>query len=225
MPSPFPGMDPYLEDAQLWPQFQEQFLSQLADFLRRKARSEYAFRLDEYSYTHTLTLFTSVVQEEHREKFLEIRTRNGRTVTRIELLGIGLRTLSTGREYYGRLREATIKQGANLVEIDLLLQGQSPLPVDRGNLPAFDYAIGVVRARRPDCYELYTFTLDRRLPKIRIPMLADDLELITDIQEIFDRTYDRFFAMKLDYCKPPPVLLPDVAARWVDQVLRNYRGS
>ena len=70
MPSPFPGMDPYLEEACIWPAFQQEFLLGLADFIRRKARSEYSLRLDEYSYTHTLTLFTSVVQEEHHEKFL-----------------------------------------------------------------------------------------------------------------------------------------------------------
>lgn len=225
MPSPFPGMDPYLEEARLWPQFQQGFLTQLAEFIRRKVRSEYSLRLDEYNYTHTLVLFTSVVQEEHREKFLEIRARNGRTVTRIELLGIGIRTLSTGRQHYLRLRQATIKQGANLVEIDLLLQGQCPLPIDRSNLPAFDYLVSVVRSRRPDCCEIYTFTMDRRLPKVRIPLLPDDNDLIVDMQEIFDRTYERVLAQQLDYRKPPPVLLSDQNARLVEQILRDHRGA
>ncbi|MCS7166460.1 MAG: DUF4058 family protein [Gemmatales bacterium] len=225
MPSPFPGMDPYLEDARLWPQFQHEFLSQLAEFIRRRARAEYSLRLDEYSYTHNLTLFTSVVQEEHREKFLEIRTRNNRLVTRIELLGIGIRTLSTGRDHYLRLRQATQQLGSNLVEIDLVLQGQSPIPVDRAQLPPFDYLVCVSRVRRPDCYEVYTTTLDRRLPRIRVPMLPDDNDVVVDLQEIFDRTYDRSFAQQLDYRKPPPVLLPDESARWVEQVLRPYRIS
>jgi hypothetical protein len=222
MPSPFPGMDPYLEEACIWPAFQQEFLLGLADFIRRKARSEYSLRLDEYSYTHTLTLFTSVVQEEHHEKFLEIRTRSGRLVTRIELLGIGVRTLSTGREVYQRLREATLKQGVNLVELDFLLQGRSPLPVDRSHLPAFDYLVGIIRSRSPDRYELHTFTIDRRLPKIRLPLLPDDNDLMVDLQEIFDRTYDRL-DFHLDYGKPPPVLVPESTARWIDQILREYR--
>ncbi|GBD36572.1 hypothetical protein HRbin36_01697 [bacterium HR36] len=223
MPSPFPGMDPYLEDARLWPQFQQDFLTHLADHIRRKARSEYSLRLAEYSYTHTLTLFTSVVHEEHHEKFLEIRNRHNRPVTRIELLGIGVRTLSTGREQYLRAREAALRHGINLVEIDLLRQGQSPLPLDHSNLPAFDYLIVVARARRPDCYEVYAFTIDRRLPKVRIPLLPDDSDLLVDMQEIFDRTYDRSFAQQLDYAKPPPVLLSDETMRWLEQVLRPYR--
>mgnify|MGYP000050080581 CR=1 FL=1 len=225
MPSPFPGIDPYLEDAGLWPTFQHEFLAQLAEFIRRKARSEYSLRLEDYSYTHTLTLFTSVVQEEHREKFLEIRTRNGRLVTRVELLGIGIRTLSTGRDAYLRLREATLKQGANLVEFDFLLQGQSPLPVDPSHLPPFDYVIGVVRSKYPDRYELYAFTIDRRLPKIRLPLLPDDNDLVVELQEIFDRTYDRHFIQRLDYRKPPPMLVPEATARWIDQLLRGYRCS
>ncbi|MCS7159756.1 MAG: DUF4058 family protein, partial [Gemmatales bacterium] len=113
----------------------------------------------------------------------------------------------------------------NLVEIDLLIQGQSPLPIDRTQLPAFDYLVCVSRSRRPDCYEVYTATLDRRLPRIRIPMLPDDNDLVADLQELFDRTYDRAFAQQLDYRKPPPVLLPDASARWVEQILRAHRTS
>lgn len=225
MPSPFPGMDPYLEDARLWPQFQQEFLSQLADWIRRKVRTEYSLRLNEYAYTHTLALFTSVVQEEHHEKFLEIRARHHRPITRIELFGLGVRTLSTGREHYLKLREAALKQGMNLVHIDLLRQGQSPLPLDLSQLPPFDYLVVVERARRPDCYEVYTFTLERRLPKIRIPMLPDDNDLFIDLQEIFDRTYEKAFAKQLDYSKPPPVLLPDETLRWLEQLLRPYRRS
>src|SRR5438309_4730742 len=47
MPSPFPGMDPYLEDPAFWPDFHHRFLDDLCDAIADKLPSDYEARLDE----------------------------------------------------------------------------------------------------------------------------------------------------------------------------------
>ena len=47
MPSPFPGMDPYLEDPAFWPDFRIEFIVALRNVLRRRLPANYEARLDE----------------------------------------------------------------------------------------------------------------------------------------------------------------------------------
>ena len=50
MPSPFPGMDPYLEDADLWSGFHHAFLSALQDRIAPVVRPKYFVRVEERVY-------------------------------------------------------------------------------------------------------------------------------------------------------------------------------
>ena len=47
MPSPFPGMDPYLEDAAFWRDFHIRFLGVLSDALLASVPHDYDVRMDE----------------------------------------------------------------------------------------------------------------------------------------------------------------------------------
>lgn len=48
MPSPFPGMDPYLEDPEVWPDFHVTFLASLRPELNKMLPPRYVARLDRY---------------------------------------------------------------------------------------------------------------------------------------------------------------------------------
>src|SRR3712207_6165152 len=50
MPSPFPGMDPYLEDPGLWPDVHHEFISVAREFLNRQLRPKYYVRVEERVY-------------------------------------------------------------------------------------------------------------------------------------------------------------------------------
>ena len=50
MPSPFPGMDPYLEDPGLWPDVHHELISVSRDFLNRQLRPKYHVRIEERVY-------------------------------------------------------------------------------------------------------------------------------------------------------------------------------
>lgn len=54
MPSPFPGMNPYLEQDDTWHDFHEKFLPALAEKLVPQVRPRYIVKLDEHVYLHEL---------------------------------------------------------------------------------------------------------------------------------------------------------------------------
>jgi hypothetical protein len=52
MPSPFPGMDPYLEQETIWHDFHERFLPAAAAFLAAQVLPRYIVLIDEHIYLH-----------------------------------------------------------------------------------------------------------------------------------------------------------------------------
>lgn len=52
MPLPFPGMDPYLEDPAIWPDYHTTFLLHLRAEISQRLPSRYAARLDRYVWIH-----------------------------------------------------------------------------------------------------------------------------------------------------------------------------
>ena len=50
MPSPFPGMDPYLEDPAVWPDVHHELISTIRELLNQKIRPKYIARVEERLY-------------------------------------------------------------------------------------------------------------------------------------------------------------------------------
>ena len=50
MPSPFPGMDPYLEDPAMWPDVHQRFITYLSDAMQPHIRPQYSARIGERIY-------------------------------------------------------------------------------------------------------------------------------------------------------------------------------
>src|SRR3954451_15439463 len=59
MPSPFPGMDPYLEDDRLWAAFHHQLVSCLYQVLLPSLVDRYRARFGQRHYVTEQALFTS----------------------------------------------------------------------------------------------------------------------------------------------------------------------
>ena len=47
MPTPFPGMDPYLEKRSLWPDFHQRFITYTSEHLQEQIRPKYNARIEE----------------------------------------------------------------------------------------------------------------------------------------------------------------------------------
>jgi hypothetical protein len=54
MPSPFPGMNPYLEQESVWHDFHERFCPAAAEFLTAQVRPDFIVKIDEHLYIHEL---------------------------------------------------------------------------------------------------------------------------------------------------------------------------
>jgi hypothetical protein len=225
MASPFPGMDPYLEDENLWPAFHHQLVSCLYQILLPGLIDRYRARVGQRHYATEQALFTSVVREEHVEEFIEIRQRSdGRLVTLVDLVSPTNKTSASGREAYLKKRNESKSGGTSLVEIDLVLQGQPMLDYSREGLPDWDYAVTVTRPAQPDRYEIYTATMQKRLPRFKLPLAPDDRDTILDLHAAFTRCYDQGnFAAKIDYQRDPSTRLSETNRQWVGEILKQQK--
>ena len=227
MPSPFPGMDPYLEHPKLWAPFQHQLLACLYQNLLPGLVDRYRARVGTRAYTSETVLFTSIIREEHGEEYIEVRTRaDGKLVTLIETVSPANKTTTAGRNAYLEKRREALQQRAAIVEIDLVLQGKPTLTFSRDGLPDYDFAVTVTRSTAPDRYEIYTSTLQKKLPKFKVPLAPDDRDALLDLQPTFNRAYDLGnFAAQIDYKQPPPpdVPLSDANAEYLDTILKAQK--
>jgi hypothetical protein len=218
-------MDPYLEEDGLWPAFHHQLVLCLYQLLLPGLVDRYRARVGQRHYTTEQALFTSVVREEHHEDYIEIRQRNdGRLVTLVELVSPANKVSSQGRDAYLEKRREGKNAGANLVELDLVLQGQPMLEYSRDGLPDWDYAVTVTRSTQPERYEIYTATLQKRLPRFRLPLAPDDRDTVLDLHTAFSRCYDQGgFAARIDYKRDPTTPLNSEDRQWLDEVLRQQK--
>jgi hypothetical protein len=218
-------MDPYLEDDALWPVFHHQLVMCLYQILLPGLVDRYRARVNQRHYVTEQALFTSVVREEHHEDYIEIRQRSdGRLITLVDVVSPTNKLISAGRTAYLTKRCEGKTANANLVELDLVLQGQPTLEYSRDGLPDWDYAVTVTRSTQPERYEIYTATLQKKLPRFRLPLAADDRDTVLDLHTAFTRCYDQGgFAAKIDYSKDPNLPLIDEDRRWLQDVLKQQK--
>jgi hypothetical protein len=193
VPSPFPGMDPYLEDDALWPSFRRLLCSAIKEALAPLFLG--LFRVD----------FAGEVNiDEPSGAFIEIRDTDGALVTLLAVVGPAEKTTAAGREAYLAAWQRATSAGANAVEIDLVLQGQPLLDYPRDGLPEWDYAVTVWRGTQPARYEIYTTTLWKRLPRFKVPLGPHGRDVVLDLQAMFERCYEEGgFANRINYRRWP----------------------
>lgn len=239
MPSPFPGIDPYVESQGYWPDLHAALNLYCRDALNEILPDEYEARLAEQlrlieiaepsdrtalpdvsvihgslgprSFAHgaegLLTLEPVAIDlpmerlQEVRDLWIEVRRRPDRSlITAIEVLS------PTDKLGYGYRddqikRRKLIHQDVHVVELDLLVRGRR-LPMSQ-DLSAGDFFAFVSRAGlRPEC-DVYAWSVRQPLPRIPIPLLAPDPDVVLDLPSLFTTGYDRGrYARWLDYAAP-----------------------
>ena len=223
MPSPFPGMDPFLEDNKLWPEFQHLLITCLYQAMLPGLVDRYRARLGQRRYVTEHALFTSVVREEHCEEYIEIRQRGAdRLVTVVDVVAPANRTTIIGRHCY--LNQRLANKSANLVEIDVILQGQPTLEHARDGHPDWDYLITIARSTQPDRLDACPASLQKPLPRFQLPLARDDRDLVIELHSVFNRAYDLGdFASKIDYKVAPAPTLRDADRQWMDSLLKKQK--
>jgi hypothetical protein len=217
MPSPFPGMDPFLEQESLWPWFQHQLVVTLQQMLSAAVSYRYSVHISQRRF--------HAGDQEHGEEYLEIHAHaDGRLVTLLDIASPADKLAEAGRSAYQATRLAARQSATNIVEIDLILRGHPLLEYAREGLPSWDYAVTVTRATHPERYEIYTSVLDKRLPRFRLPLAAEG-DRVVDLQDAFNRAYDDCdFGGRIDYHHDPGVPLSAEIRQRMTEIIRMRTG-
>src|SRR5712691_5875966 len=163
MPSPLPGMDPYIEAPDIWSDFHGDVAAEMRAELNRVLQPRYVARLTPhvtYEMDVPLRLYTVEVRE----------TDTMRLVTAIEILSpVNKRPSHEAYHDYRRKRRALLRSTTHLLEIDLLRGGERPRLVHP--VPCAPYYVALSRVDRRPYVEVWPIQLWEKLPVLPVPLL------------------------------------------------------
>ena len=264
MPSPFPGMDPYLEHPEFFPGLHESLSVYFREALQPQLPDGYysdigtRVWIEESGRTiepdvNVLTwegpqatagdgggvatevaaepVIIPAISDEMLESFVEVYSLRGgrRLEPAVEFQSLSNKTGGMdGRELYRRKQRELLHSEVHLLEVDLLRGGEHttavPLARARRLAGAFDYHVCLHRFSDPVNFHVYPIRMTQCLPRIAVPLLAGDADVLVDLQAVFDRAYDTGPYRRLSPYRavtPVPPLTPAQAA-WSDQLLHTH---
>jgi hypothetical protein len=166
---------------------------------------------------------TTLIAERIPHVWIEIRdVENRQLVTVIEFLSPANKH-GDGRDEYLSKRNVYLHSNVNLIEIDLITQGQR-IPT-KEVLPDAPYFAFLTRVRRRPKTETWPMAWDRSLSEIPVPLLPGDDDVVLNLQHAFTYVYDLFnYEYLIDYSRPPKIPLSSETEQWMDHLLRS-RGK
>jgi hypothetical protein len=207
--SPFPGMNPYMEDPAAWAGVHLHILAALGQQLAPQVRPRYRVHTERY------------MQIGEMPPHLEILDERGGIVTVIELLS----PINKQGEYqdYLRKRYHLLKSGVHLVELDLLRDGQRIPTASDIDTP---YVCLVSRAHEYPQTLLWTFSFADPCPILPVPLHPDDPDVKIQPGLAVAQAYAVEFEGFVDYKTDPPGSLTDSWRQDINQLLRaKNRGG
>ena len=256
MPSPFPGMDPYLESPMYWRGVHSKLIAAINTELNLTLPEGYFSEIEEHDWLQVEekedrellgkpdvflmrangasrtgkrggiavaepTTHAVLPQGRRRtQKYVKIVARDNVTVvTVIEILSPANK--SSGRATYLAKREEYFAARTNLVEIDLLRDGER-MPMGRPSSPGGDYYVVVARSKDFPGVDVWQFTVRDPIPPIPVPLKERDGDVALRIQKLFDELYDvNRYAKRIDYSVPPVPPLRSTDAEWAAELLKK----
>jgi hypothetical protein len=232
MRSPFPGMDPYLEEPNLWPDVHLTLIIAMRGELNTALPPGFVARADTHVWVHEPDaaararpngMQAGVQQEGNRYlKILELKSNH--IITVVELLTPANKHPGLDREAYLTTRGDVLNSGINLVELDLLRGGQRMAL--NGKLPRFDYCALVSRATRRPAADFFVFTIRDQLPVVPVPLVPGEADVPLSLGKCLNRVVEqsRYELTVNDQLPPdPPLSLAD--AEWAKSLLEKQLGS
>ncbi len=165
-----------------------------------------------------------------REPYIQILHLHGNAhtvVTVLELLSHTNKLPNTeGRQLYLSKQQELLQSTTSLIEIDLLHFGEHTVAVPLSALPSrseWDYLVSL---HRGGCavyeFECWLVPIERRLPRIAVPLAGDDPDVVVDLQGVLNRVYEEGrYGRILDYRADPPADLPERKREWVRHWLKE----
>ena len=240
MRSPFPGMDPYLETPELWPDVHHRLISEIQATLNPALRPHYVARVELRVYisdmddpgregiipdvrvekrpkpTAALAVAEPIIlpflfNEEIKEARVEIRHRESNgLVTVIEVLS------PTNKIRGSRGRASFMEKREDILASDVhwveidLLRAGTP-SVTRPALVPCDYRIMMWRGEDRPRGHYWPISVRQALPPIGIPLRKPDADVPLDLNAVLVAAYDHgAYDRSLDYRQEP---VPPLAGR------------
>lgn len=226
MTSLFPGMDPYLEAPDIWPDFHERLASVISEMLNAQLPEPY------YSRLQMRPEMGVVLEASLRHHFVEIRdaVRGHKLITLIEIVSPANKKPGPDRRAYEAKQRDILDSDTNLLEIDLLRAGRRLIPYpDLDEVVhhlACDYLILLNRTKqRLDYgmdYTIYPVHLPEPLPCLPVPLADSDPDIPLDLQIALQTVYQRaLYVRMLDYGSDPQPPLSAEDTTWADTLLQQ----
>ena len=226
MPSPFPGMDPYIEDPEVWNDCHNGLVSEISARLNSAIQPSYVARLSPYFTTEEVSVMATtreMLEFPLRLMSIEIRaTGTMELVTAIEILSpVNKRPSHQAYRDYLRKRQDLLRSSAHLIELDLLRGGTRP-PLEEP-VPAAPYYITLSRANKRPHVVVWPIQLQNALPTVPVPLTEPDPDVPLPMGEILATVYERGgYGTLIDYQQPtPPPKLAEAEEAWLDQLLHE----
>jgi hypothetical protein len=221
---PFPGMDPYLEAPDIWPDFHDRLATTLSAMLNAQLPAPYYARLQKRP--EDVRIHTDPFQR----RFVEIRDAGPghKLVTLIEIVSPSNKHPGLDRRAYETKQRDVLDSDANLIELDLLRYGRRLLPypdlVAAVETLASDYLAllnrSALRQGNWMDYTLYPIHLREPLPCIPVPLAGQDPNVLLDLQVAVNRVYrEGPYARAIDYSGEPEPPLNEANVAWADELL------
>lgn len=219
MPSPFPGMDPFLEHPDIFPGLQDRLIAYVSEASQPNLPPDYFADIGRRSWVEISERYIGPDIQVLRDELPRGKTR--RLVNSIEILSpTNKMPREHNRDLYLKKQREILDSKVNLVEIDLLRGGEhtTTVPEDRLLLKAgsFEFHVCIHRFDSlEDCF-VYPIRLADPLPNIAIPLLPKDPAVSIDLQAVFTRAYDTGpYRREIDYRRDRPTPpLPASLSRW-----------
>lgn len=260
MGSPFPGMDPYLENPTTWPNLHSRLIVAIANLLGPQIRPKYRVVVEEAVYKRdkldqTLLIgvpdisvrksnrpsseledlasegnvavaepepvvVTVPMPDIVRHRYLEIRSlQTSEAVTVIEILS-PVNKRGMGRQKYASKRLEILESETNLVEIDLLHDGQ-PMPVLNYEEESHYRVLVSDSTHRPQAH-LYPFSVQQLMPTFWVPLKPEDPAVMVDLKPLLNEIYELSgYDLDIDYHQDPLPKWSAFELSWIDQQLRT----
>jgi Protein of unknown function (DUF4058) len=250
MKSPFPGMDPYLQ--QHWRDVHTRLTIYACDQMQAGLPSGLVARVEERVYLEKEGVF--VVERRKRrgtaaaanrggvalaepvivkfrnepisETFIQILdARSGKqVVTVVEFISPTNKIPGDGYDLYRQKQMEAEQAGVSLVEIDLVLGGKRVLSVPLSRIKfryRTRYQAIVRRGWNWQEAAVYPLPLQGRLPVIPIPLRQADREARLDLQALIEKCYQNGCYDDIDYQADADPPLEGHDAEWADALLRE----
>lgn len=249
MQNPFPDMNPYLEQPELWHQVHNWLIVTIAGDLGAKIAPAYRVSIEERIYTSStdselLGIADVGVMTKNRGEFGAVTT-----ATRIEPIKVSLPTPEEVTERFLEVRATKTKELIAVIEVlspknkrsregrdayqrkrEKILGSATHLveidllrqgePMPMFGLNSTHYRILISRGYTRPYADLYSFNLQNPIPPVPIPLRQGESEPLIELQTLLNEVYERgHFDLAVDYTEPIKPALAPEDADWVAQQL------